>query len=75
MQLFKEFYECDTKHRKLAWIYGQGTCVMRGNFKARPIEMVLSTMQASIHHALRVSLLLHPSLAASSLAHALVLCL
>lgn len=45
IEAFKEFYEGETKHRKLTWVYTQGTCVLKGNFKARAIEMVLSTLQ------------------------------
>lgn len=47
VEAFKEFYEGETKHRKLQWVYTQGTCVLRGAFKPRPIEMVLSTLQAA----------------------------
>jgi len=47
IEAFKMFYEGDNKHRKLTWIYSQGTCVLKGNFDARPLEMVLSTLQAS----------------------------
>lgn len=42
---FSEFYEGETKHRRLQWVYTQGTCVLKGAFKARPVEMVLSTLQ------------------------------
>jgi cullin 1 len=47
IEAFKLFYEGDNKHRKLTWIYSQGTCVLKGNFDARPLEMVLSTLQVS----------------------------
>lgn len=47
IEAFKEFYEAETKHRKLTWIYTQGTCQLKGNFDARAIEMVLSTLQVS----------------------------
>lgn len=47
IEAFKEFYEGETKHRKLTWVYTQGTCVLKGNFKPRSIEMVLSTLQAA----------------------------
>lgn len=48
VEQFKEFYEATTKHRKLSWIYALGTCHIKGNFKARPIELVLSTFQAAL---------------------------
>lgn len=35
-------------HRRLAWIYTLGTASVKGNFDARPIEMSMSTMQASV---------------------------
>lgn len=49
IEAFREFYEREAsgKHRKLQWVYTQGTCVLKGNFKARPVEMVLSTLQAA----------------------------
>ncbi|KAI8467553.1 MAG: Cullin [Monoraphidium minutum] len=47
IEAFKEFYEGETKHRKLTWVYTQGTCVLKGSFKPRAIEMVLSTLQAA----------------------------
>jgi len=48
VEQFKEFYEATTKHRKLAWIYALGTCHIKGNFKPRSIELVLSTFQAAL---------------------------
>ena len=48
VEAFKEFYDVDAKHRKLSWVYTQGTAVLRGGFSARPIEMVLSTLQAAL---------------------------
>lgn len=47
VEVFKEFYEADAKHRKLTWIYSLGTCMLRGNFDAKPIELTLSTLQAA----------------------------
>lgn len=34
--------------RKLTWIYPQGTCHVKGNFDKSPIELIVSTLQASI---------------------------
>jgi hypothetical protein len=45
IEAFKQFYEADNKHRKLTWQYSQGTALVKGAFKARPIEMQLSTLQ------------------------------
>lgn len=33
--------------RKLAWIYTQGTCHLKGNFDKNSIELVLGTLQAA----------------------------
>eukprot|EP00879_Flechtneria_rotunda_P020719 GHRR01021805.1.p1 GENE.GHRR01021805.1~~GHRR01021805.1.p1 ORF type:complete len:242 (+),score=83.23 GHRR01021805.1:334-1059(+) len=44
---FKEFYEDETKHRKLTWVYTQGTAVLKGNFDPKSLELVLSTLQAA----------------------------
>lgn len=48
VKLFKEFYEAENKHRRLTWIYSLGSCMLRGNFDAKPIEMQMSTMQAAV---------------------------
>lgn len=44
---FKDFYEKESKHRKLTWVYTQGTAVLKGNFDPKSIELVLSTLQAA----------------------------
>lgn len=46
VDIFKEFYELKTKHRKLTWIYSLGTCHVMGKFDANKIELVLSPFQA-----------------------------
>uniref|UniRef100_A0A7S0WZR9 Cullin family profile domain-containing protein n=1 Tax=Chlamydomonas leiostraca TaxID=1034604 RepID=A0A7S0WZR9_9CHLO len=48
LELFKEFYEAENKHRRLTWIYSLGHCVLKGNFDAKPITMQMSTMQAVV---------------------------
>ena len=48
VEQFKEFYEQNTKHRKLGWVYALGTCLIKANFDAKPIELSLSTFQASL---------------------------
>ncbi|CAI0379173.1 unnamed protein product [Linum tenue] len=48
VQVFKEFYDTKSKHRKLTWIYSLGSCQLIGNFEAKKIEMVVSTYQAAI---------------------------
>jgi len=48
VEVFKEFYETRTKHRKLTWIYTLGMCTLNGKFQARDIEMQVSTFQAAV---------------------------
>eukprot|EP00192_Tetraselmis_astigmatica_P006584 CAMPEP_0117662932 /NCGR_PEP_ID=MMETSP0804-20121206/8315_1 /TAXON_ID=1074897 /ORGANISM="Tetraselmis astigmatica, Strain CCMP880" /LENGTH=747 /DNA_ID=CAMNT_0005469861 /DNA_START=284 /DNA_END=2527 /DNA_ORIENTATION=+ len=48
VESFKEFYEATTKHRKLSWIFALGTCHIMGHFKAKKIELVISTFQAAL---------------------------
>mmetsp|Transcript_11025 Transcript_11025/g.19100 ORF Transcript_11025/g.19100 Transcript_11025/m.19100 type:complete len:748 (-) Transcript_11025:342-2585(-) len=48
VQLFAEFYDLENKHRKLTWVYSLGSCMVKGNFGQKPIEMTMSTMQAAI---------------------------
>jgi Cullin family len=37
------FYDNRTKNRRLAWIYSLGSVTIKGNFDARPVEMLCST--------------------------------
>lgn len=48
VEQFKEFYEFTTKHRKLGWVYALGTCHVKANFDAKPIELILGTFQATL---------------------------
>ncbi len=48
MEVFKEYYETKTKHRKLTWIYPLGSVTMKANFNAKPIELIISTFQAAM---------------------------
>ncbi|CAM6011614.1 unnamed protein product [Sphagnum balticum] len=48
VEVFKEFYQTKTKHRKLTWIYSLGTCNITGKFDAKPIELVVTTYQAAV---------------------------
>ncbi|KAF7120678.1 hypothetical protein RHSIM_Rhsim13G0015200 [Rhododendron simsii] len=47
VEVFKEFYQTRTKHRKLTWIYSLGTCNINGKFVPRPIELIVGTYQAA----------------------------
>lgn len=47
VEVFKEFYQTKTKHRKLTWIYSLGTCNVIGKFDAKPIELIVTTYQAA----------------------------
>ncbi|RYR70360.1 hypothetical protein Ahy_A03g016859 isoform A [Arachis hypogaea] len=47
VEVFKEFYETKTKHRKLTWIHSLGTCHIIGKFEPKTIELVVSTYQAA----------------------------
>ena len=46
--LFARFYEDTTKHRKLTWMHGLGSATVRGAFGPRPLELVVSTLQAAV---------------------------
>ncbi|GJP55653.1 hypothetical protein CLOM_g14596 [Closterium sp. NIES-68] len=48
VEVFKEFYQTKTKHRKLTWIYSLGTCNVTGKFTAKPIELIVTTYQAAV---------------------------
>nr|GMD85311.1 cullin-1 [Ipomoea batatas] len=45
VEVFREFYQTKTKHRKLTWIYSLGTCNISGNFEQKTIEMIVTTYQ------------------------------
>ncbi|PON72672.1 Cullin, N-terminal [Parasponia andersonii] len=44
---FNKFYHTKHHSRRLTWIYSLGTCHVNGNFKAKTIELVVSTSQAA----------------------------
>ncbi|KAK4418166.1 Cullin-1 [Sesamum alatum] len=48
VEVFKEFYQTKTKHRKLTWIYSLGTCNINGKFDQKTIELILGTYQAAV---------------------------
>ncbi|KAG0574387.1 hypothetical protein KC19_VG259000 [Ceratodon purpureus] len=48
VEVFKEFYQTKTKHRKLTWIYSLGTCNITGKFDVKPIELIVTTYQAAL---------------------------
>ncbi|XP_044486592.1 cullin-1-like isoform X13 [Mangifera indica] len=47
VEIFREFYQTKTKHRKLTWIYSLGTCNLIGKFETRTTELIVTTYQAS----------------------------
>ncbi|KAH9683396.1 Cullin-1 [Citrus sinensis] len=47
VEVFREFYQTKTKHRKLTWIYSLGTCNLLGKFESRTTELIVTTYQAS----------------------------
>ncbi|MCL7044953.1 hypothetical protein MKW94_003839 [Papaver nudicaule] len=48
VEVFKQFYQTKTSHRKLTWQYSLGTCNVVGKFQKKPIELVVTTYQASL---------------------------
>lgn len=46
IEVFKEFYEVNTKHRRLQWVLTMGQCTIKANL-ARKFDLVMSTMQAA----------------------------
>lgn len=48
VELFKEFYEAHTKHRKLTWIYALGTVQLAARFDPKPMELVITPFQAAV---------------------------
>lgn len=49
VEVFKEFYQTRTKHRKLTWIYSLGICHITAKFDAKTIELIVTTYQVSIN--------------------------
>ncbi|KAI7990809.1 Cullin-1 [Camellia lanceoleosa] len=47
VEVFKEFYQTKTKHRKLTWIYSLGTCNINAKFEPKTIELMVGTYQAA----------------------------
>ncbi|KAF6171670.1 hypothetical protein GIB67_042185 [Kingdonia uniflora] len=48
VEVFKDFYETKTKHRKLTWIYSLGTCNINGKFDSKTIELIVTTYQVPL---------------------------
>ncbi|KAI7981231.1 Cullin-1 [Camellia lanceoleosa] len=48
VEVFREFYQTKTKHRKLTWIYSLGTCNLNGKFEPKTMELIVTTYQASV---------------------------
>ncbi|KAG2422447.1 hypothetical protein HXX76_016017 [Chlamydomonas incerta] len=48
VEVYRSYYDSDSKHRKLTWIYTLGNAVLRGNFEPKPIEMQMNTLQAAL---------------------------
>nr|ACS69068.1 CULLIN1-like protein 1 [Lilium longiflorum] len=47
VEVFRDFYQTKTKHRKLTWIYSLGTCNINGKFDHKTMELVVTTYQAA----------------------------
>ncbi|CAL5433195.1 unnamed protein product [Camellia sinensis] len=47
VEVFKEFYQTKTKHRKLTWIYSLSTCIINSKFEQKAIELMVGTYQKS----------------------------
>ncbi|XP_028123993.1 cullin-1-like [Camellia sinensis] len=48
VEVYREFYQTKTKHRKLTWIYSLGTCNLNGKFKPKTMELIVTTYEASV---------------------------
>ncbi|KAL5709552.1 Cullin-1 [Ranunculus cassubicifolius] len=48
VESFKQFYESKNKKKKLTWIYSLGSCHVNGKFDSKPIELIVTTFQASV---------------------------
>ncbi|KAF8401516.1 hypothetical protein HHK36_012456 [Tetracentron sinense] len=47
IEVFREFYQTKTKHRKLTWIYSLGMCNVIGKFEPKTLELIVTAYQAS----------------------------
>ncbi|WOG83765.1 hypothetical protein DCAR_0102943 [Daucus carota subsp. sativus] len=47
VEVFKTFYETNTKKRKLTWNYSLGNCIITGRFDRKTIELNVLTFQAA----------------------------
>ena len=50
IDIFKEFYDLKTKHRRLKWVFTLGTCQIKGRFgspKEKRYDLIMNTMQAA----------------------------
>ena len=51
VEVFREFYQTKTKHRKLTWIYSLGTCNINGKFEPKTMELIVTTYQVPSQQA------------------------
>ncbi|KAH9626689.1 hypothetical protein KSS87_021588 [Heliosperma pusillum] len=47
VEVFKQFYETKTKHRKLTWVYSLGSCNISGKFGQKTIELIVDRLSYS----------------------------
>ncbi|XP_057832855.1 cullin-1 isoform X2 [Cryptomeria japonica] len=47
VEVFRDFYQIKTKHRKLTWIYSLGQCILSGKFNTKTMDLTLTTYQAA----------------------------
>ncbi|QHO02016.1 Cullin [Arachis hypogaea] len=45
IEVLKEFYQTETKHRKLTWIYSLGTYNLSRKFEPKTVELIVTTYQ------------------------------
>jgi hypothetical protein len=44
----QEFFDATVKHRRLTWFYALGSATLRGNFRAKPIDISCLPTQAAV---------------------------
>ncbi|KAM0944690.1 putative cullin protein, neddylation [Dioscorea sansibarensis] len=48
VEVFKQFYQTRTKRTRLSWLYSLGTCTIVGKFKPKTMDLIVTTLQASV---------------------------
>ncbi|KAH7682034.1 Cullins domain-containing protein [Dioscorea alata] len=48
VEAFKQFYQTRTKRTRITWLFSLGTCTIVGKFEPKTMDLIVTTLQASV---------------------------